>query len=97
MILESNNLLRMVSQATPADNTLEQRRYSHGYSHKCPYCHRTIRNVIFDAKIGLRTHWVWHCVISGTTRVDKLLEIEVGVYVHHPDQVDPLQCLPSAY
>ena len=50
-----------------------------------------------NAKVGLSTHWVWHCVISGTTRVDKLLEIEDGVYVHHPDQVVPLHCLPSAY
>ena len=80
-------------KATPVSSSPESRRYNH----KCPYCYRTIRNVIFDAKIGMRTHWVWHCVISGTTEVDKLLEISNGVYVHHPDQLVPLEFLPSAY
>ena len=90
---QNKKLLIDDSKATPVSNSPESRRYTH----KCPYCYRTIRNVIFDAKIGLRTHWVWHCVISGTTKVDKLLEISNGVYVHHPDQLVPLEFLPSAY
>ena len=67
------------------------------FRHKCPFCFRIVRGYNSDMKVALRRHWVWLCTISGTKKVDIVLQVEDGVFVYPSSQLPPQKFLHSMY